>query len=247
LLGWMPENVPARINVGLCLASLGDQDAALGEYERAVELDPDAAIAVINLANLLIERNSRRQAHAKLAAYLFRHPANRAVLEVACGNLLAGEDFAAAAALLVRAIELEPGAADLLGWYAWVSCLGGQWEIAAEQASRAVRWDSTEPRARIALCATALHRGRNERAVEIAQGLASDGALADARVFDALCAALQTHARSQESDPWPYYVLCLACVATDRHDAARLAADEYKRRTSDAALHERVDALLAGP
>jgi len=68
--------------------------------------------------------------------------------------------------------------------------------------------------------------------------------LDQAALFDALCAALETHARARDDDPWPYFLLALACDATGRDRAAQGAVAAFKQRTDDPSLHERIDALL---
>jgi tetratricopeptide (TPR) repeat protein len=246
LLDWMPDNVPARINAGLSYSKLGDMQAALNQYEAALAIEPDAPIAVVNLANLQIELGNALLALDLFSSHLAGHPADRVVLNTACDFLITQRDFRSAAELMVRAIEHEPGAADLRGRYAWLSCLVGQWDVAGQEAARALQADPRETYARFAVAAVSLVGSDSEAAVRTVRGLMDEGTLSEAVKFDALCAALQTYAQANDADPWPYYLVGMACVATDRPEAARLAADEFKARTSDPALHARMDRVLDG-
>ena len=213
LLDWMPDNVAARTNVGLCLAASGNTDAARAMYEAVVRLDPDAKVAVINLAHLQVTAGHLEGALSTLEAYLGRH-AN------------------------------DAQAADAQGWYAWTALLADRGELADEQASRALQFDASTPPARIVRTVTALRADRPDDAIRSIEGLIADRLLADATLFDALTAALQSYSLAHDADPWPYYVLAQICNATGRHQAAHGAAQAFKRRTDAPRLHHRIDRLL---
>jgi len=85
LLDWMPENVAARVNAGLCYYHLGRVDEAANAYRAALAIDSYAGAAAINLANLLIEHDRPDEARGVLEAFLTGSPSSedaKAILAV---------------------------------------------------------------------------------------------------------------------------------------------------------------------
>ena len=58
----MPLNALIRFEEGLFLIHRGDKDAALADFQRAVELEPNYAAAWVNLGLLLREKGEKTQA-----------------------------------------------------------------------------------------------------------------------------------------------------------------------------------------
>ncbi len=56
LLSWMPENTTARINLGVAYAALGKIKEAMHAYQFVLRVDPENALARLNLAQLLFDK-----------------------------------------------------------------------------------------------------------------------------------------------------------------------------------------------
>lgn len=76
LLDWMPENVPARINLGVAYHFQGRDDRALVEYRTALRYDPLALTAAVNAAALYEAAGHVQHAMALWEEYTARDPAN---------------------------------------------------------------------------------------------------------------------------------------------------------------------------
>lgn len=74
LLDWMPENTIARTNLGLAHERLDDPGRAIEAYTTAIDRDPHAIVATINLANLQIRRNDLKAAVATMIRARRRAP-----------------------------------------------------------------------------------------------------------------------------------------------------------------------------
>ncbi len=245
MLTWMPDNVPALVNAGLCLSFLGKTDEAKARYEQAISLDPHEPVAVANLAGLLIAENNRPKAAYVLDLYLERAPTDRDMLDAACNNRIAIADYVAAANLLVRAMRVDGEAPDLCCRYAYVSCLAGQWEMVEDQLNRLANSGMKDPFCLIAECSLSLKDGKSVEAIALADRLREGGDLEKPYVYDALIKILEQRSSIAPEEPWPYYILCSACLATNQRDAAILAAEEFKRRCGDTSFIEKIDALLS--
>ena len=244
LLEWMPQLVPAHINAGICLATLGQPQRAMQHYRTALELDPSAAAAAMNLASLLSATGQVSQAAAQLDAFLQQNPHDRDPLLLAVELHVRASEHRQAALLLIQAMPAQSSSAELQGWYAWVSWLAGQWDVAAESAETALAIDPMQQRARMVQCALYQRQNRPEAAVAIVQALLAAGELSEASAFDAFAAVLQTYAGSHPEDPWPYYILALACQQTGRAQMVPFAVEECLKRTADPALRKRAQQLI---
>ena len=81
-----PNNVAARINLGVTLSQLGDAQGAAEQFEEAIRLEPGRVNAHYNLAILLAGQNSHEKAIAHLQSALAVDPNDMNV-----GSLLASE------------------------------------------------------------------------------------------------------------------------------------------------------------
>jgi hypothetical protein len=122
----------------------------------------------------------------------------------------------------------------------------GAWDDGQSAAQAAVAGGADVPVAWMVLSASRLLKGDHDSAESAMNALIEEKALQTPQLFDAFAALLQTVASQRPDDPWPYFFLCKACVAADQLDVAKLAAQEFKQRTSDEALHARIDSILAG-
>lgn len=74
LLDWMPENTIARTNLGLAYERLDELDRAEEAYATAIDRDPLAIVATLNLANLHVRRNDLDAAVATMIRARRRAP-----------------------------------------------------------------------------------------------------------------------------------------------------------------------------
>lgn len=107
-----PDSPRAHHNLGLALEKLGDRDAAMAAYRRAIELQPNHAFAHCQLGVLLLERGQAAEAMLALQAALAADPGYQ-VARVNLGRALAALGRVDEAMAEYRAVlAAEPGAVD---------------------------------------------------------------------------------------------------------------------------------------
>lgn len=143
-------------------------------FERAVELDPDYALAWVGLADALSLLLDYRHEHADDVLPRAGRAVRRALelepyLAEAYGALAAfrgaAGDRQAAEAALRRAIELQPSYAEAHNWLSWHCLVVGRAEEALESAMRAVALDPLSPEAVSNLALSHLVNGAPDKAV----------------------------------------------------------------------------------
>lgn len=246
LLEWMPQNVAARVNAGLCYEALDRNREANDAYRAAIAVDPDAFVPVMRLANLLIAQNQRGEAQQVLMTYLQHRPMHVNALAMSCLNLTVMGRERDAANLLARASHASADSQQLRGWYAWVSCAAGKLEIASRQISDVGPKEDRPSIMTIVEAILSLYDRSPQRAVELTESLARSGVCSDPMMFQALTILLERYSAVREDDPWPYYLLAQASIARGEGQMAKLAAGAFKDRTNDPVLMKRIDALVGG-
>ena len=107
-----PEAAKAHVVKGKSLVAEGRIDAAVAEFESALQLDPDAVEAHVQLANIAVIRGRPVEAERRFSALLDRYPDNGIVL-AAWGKLLAATGrIEPAEKVLRKAIEADPPSAE---------------------------------------------------------------------------------------------------------------------------------------
>jgi TolB-like protein/Flp pilus assembly protein TadD len=152
---------------GAALAAADDVEVSLALAQRAIEADPDDALA---MALLGWERILFRQDYAGLAlcSRAFElNPNNRAVLDLtAVAHLFAG-DLDECIACGMRALELSPGATDAymcLNHIASAHFQAGRFEEAAHWAQRSIDLEKALVFSHLFLAASYAHLGHIEEA-----------------------------------------------------------------------------------
>ena len=102
LAGW-PGYVPARVLLGEIREELGDREAALGAFRRAVADDPDAPLAAFRLGSTLLAAGRAGEAIPLLEAALERAPEAGAARAALARAVFAAGDRERAEAAAARA------------------------------------------------------------------------------------------------------------------------------------------------
>lgn len=240
-----PDSAAVRARLGSVLLAAGRTEEAAAELARAAELAPAYNPALLDLAqaNRVLGRvDDARRAYLQV---LENNPYDPSALAGLAELAIAAGDFDGALARLASAGRLVPGNTQIRALDAWTRFLAGDLRGAAAQVERTLAQSPDEPLAQMVALGLMLAQGDATRAITAAETLATTGRLADPALFDAYARVVETCAAHDPQNPWPYYLMVVACDATGRSEAAHVAADAFKSLNSDPQWHARVDALLA--
>jgi Tfp pilus assembly protein PilF len=109
-----PQDAGLHHVLGLTLTRLKRPDQALGEFQRAAELDPDRARYAYVYAVALHSAGRGGDAMTILKENLVRHPADRDTLQALIGFSRDSGDFAAALDYAERLARVVPGDRNLV-------------------------------------------------------------------------------------------------------------------------------------
>ncbi|MFQ5591835.1 MAG: tetratricopeptide repeat protein [Phycisphaerae bacterium] len=207
LLEWMPENVKARVNLGIVYNILGRTQEAITTYQEALKYDARSATAALNLAALYFTTGDLNR-----AAYWYEWAASMRLTSIE--QLAAVHDFFVSQQAPERAVALwselttrVPESADGRAYLAWARALAGEVEQARSEAEAVAQEDARAfPIALCTLAYSALAQGRFEAAAENTEALCElggQGAAARHRLLGGLAAVV----RDRPDDPWSF---CLA-------------------------------------
>jgi tetratricopeptide (TPR) repeat protein len=135
----VPGNAGAWNNLGIILAEKGDQQGAIGNYRRALEVAPTYAYAHYNLGNSLTTTGRYPEAVDQYEEALKYRPQDTSI-HFNLGNALAKEGRESEAAAQFReTLGIEPARAD--AWFNLADCLiqSGDLQQAADAYAHAVR------------------------------------------------------------------------------------------------------------
>jgi tetratricopeptide (TPR) repeat protein len=107
-----PDWIDARLELGDALAALGDMDGALEEYRRVLHRDPQATVAHLKIAMLLMAKRHWKEAQVALNTAVAQQPSHpQAHYALGLVRYSLG-DTAGAIEAFRRVIELKPDSAD---------------------------------------------------------------------------------------------------------------------------------------
>ncbi len=98
-----------HVNLGFVLQELGQTDAAVACYRRAIALAPDLAQAYVNLAGALHEQRDLPESLAAIRRAIELQPSDATLQASLAQTLRELGDLAGAEAVYRRALELQPG------------------------------------------------------------------------------------------------------------------------------------------
>lgn len=77
-----PQSAAIHYNLGFCLHECGEYDAAIKEFQAALQIDPKMSDCVINIANCYQMQGRAKEAVGWFEAYLKRNPGNVETQEI---------------------------------------------------------------------------------------------------------------------------------------------------------------------
>jgi tetratricopeptide (TPR) repeat protein len=243
LLAWMPENVGAWTNLGVCFVRQNRPQEAIDAYRRALERDPGAEAAATNLATLWVARNRLADAEQVLRDAIRATPGSR-VLHVAYHDVLVAlKRYDAAVELWARHIELAGRDPELVAWYAWSLALASRYAEAETAAREALNRDPGASLAGASLSLVALARGDPAEAVDHLARVLSVKERRPPSVGVQYLSALETYSGMRPEDPFPIYLATLVLLDQGQLDAARQGLATFKQMCPDEQWRNLADEL----
>lgn len=136
-----PDAKWAHNLIGLIRADAGDDDAAVEEFNAAIALDPNFAIARSNLGNTLIRRNDLAGARAQFEAIRRQNPKSVRAAEGFADIAAAAGNRAEAVRLLLEAAELDPESPRYFSKAGRIEMAAGNTDEAVKLLERALELD----------------------------------------------------------------------------------------------------------
>ncbi len=161
----VPGNAGAWNNLGVILAAAGDEDGAIADYRRALDLAPGFAFAHDNLGNSLAATGHPAEAEKHYGEALLSRPSDPSIHRGLAYALSLEKRPLAAAAEYREAIRLEPLGAE--GWAGLGASMvqAGNLPEAAEAYSRAVALRTDRARDRVDYGDVLVQLGRRPEAM----------------------------------------------------------------------------------
>jgi protein O-mannosyl-transferase len=229
LLDWMPENTVARTNLGLALEKSGDFDAAIRTYQTAIKNDPNALVAVVNLADLYRVTNRPTDAQELFSESMPTLGTNLAFLIAYHDFTLSTGQPAASLAAWERAVRRNPNAPDLRLWYCY-TLAQAQRTSDAERMLGELNRHPNRTLYSLAQTLVALQQNQPEAAVAAAREMLAIENPSPPDAKHRLTGDLQRFAETHADDPWPYFLTAMVLRAEGQPDVAGLAMAEFDRR-----------------
>jgi len=195
-IGVEPGSVEPLRWRGWVLERMGDRDAAIRDYQRALELDPGRAAVRLRLAELFLERNSPVDALPHLEL-LYKQTPDRPEVQARLGEcrFLRG-DHEESRRLLERAVERLPEDTAVLVHLAKLEQQEGRPGPAEQWARRALKVDPTDAEAEFTLAASLEAQGRRDEARAVREQCARHVAM-----LKRVAQVLHDDAEHSNSDP----------------------------------------------
>ena len=166
-----PDNPKAQYYLGVAKKNLGDVDAAISHYEKAIALDEKLMDAHINLGLLLLDKGDLKRAESELGVYLAASPDaadahfNYGLVQEAMDNLDKADEHYA------KAAELDPEDPSPLFGLGDLARKRGKPEAAVEMYEKARALDSNMPELLFIEGQTLIEMKESKRACEVLTSL----------------------------------------------------------------------------
>jgi len=235
----------------LATRRLGELFVAREKFQQAIQIDPQYALAYTGLADTLVLLSTHLEPESKTLLADAENAAGKALaLNPDLGEAhtsyglvreYMGDPAEVFEPYLRRGVELAPGSADALKWYANHLGQSGQNDLALEQLQKAVKLDPMSPIIRVNLATSLRIAGRQDealnhlrRALEIdPQFQAALSGLWDYGLVDEVLVATSRLYQSQRSDPSLTLGLVLGYLTLGDDQRAAQWADEVVRIAND--------------
>jgi tetratricopeptide (TPR) repeat protein len=103
-----PNDIEGMGVLGACLRANGEADESLGVLNRAIELNPDYAEALINRGLLRLSQENKTEALADLELAHGLKPYIKQIWDLVIGLKVEAQDYSDAILLLINMIEIDP-------------------------------------------------------------------------------------------------------------------------------------------
>lgn len=139
--GLRPNDPSPYVNIGKTLTSLGDLEAAAGQFSIAVRLDPSNATAYGDWGILLFHQQRWNEAITELRKAVALAPGDGVSWSVLFQAYLAVKDFQSARAVSAQIEHLSPPSADTFGTLGGLQAKAGDYPAAITNLQKALEID----------------------------------------------------------------------------------------------------------
>ncbi len=229
LLSWMPENVIARANLGVCLEWLNETSQAEQAYQEAIRRDRLAVTAIVNLASLYVRMDRLDDARRLFLEYFSDQHDNLAFL-------IAFHDYCErvhspghAANAFAAALSRDPDNRRLEAWAHYTAAKAGKLTAGGEAETLAA--DAGDVKAVVQLTQVLIGLGGNDNdaAITATASLIQLDQPDPVDALDRLLADLETFSLADSENPWPYLLSAMVLNSRGRHDVSQMAFAEFLR------------------
>lgn len=242
LLSYMPENWTAWTNLGVCQAKLGRPDRAVESYRTALSINPQAEIAALNLAGLLVAAGRGPEAAPILLRALAATP-DRPTLWTASDLLVDAGQIAAAGDLWAGLLRRESNAADAKCALAWALLLQQRWDDSRILLNECAGLLADDPILLAVQSMLALVGGDPGPAVKWVESAAQaeDGPLRE--MLPRMKQAVRSYGETHADQAWPYYLAGRILQIEGDHERGSLLIGEFRRLCSDTSCRKQAEDL----
>ncbi len=241
---WQADRAHARTNLGVCLASLGDIDGAIREYQTVLASEPGAVTAAVNLASLLSQVGRGHDAVRLLESAPLEAPREPVALATLVDALFTHGAFNKAGQLLsARPLSL-PDDAPVLARVAWLDALHGRWELVESRSAEALEVDPGQTLAAMGLSLSAMANAGMDRSIERLSAALQRKPHRPPEATNHMIAALSAYSSAHPDEPWPFYLAAMVLIDQANRDAARMSIDLFKQLSNDEVWKARAEEIL---
>jgi tetratricopeptide (TPR) repeat protein len=228
LLDWMPENHPARINLGVVWQALGRTPGAIEAYRMVLAQDRTNVTAAINLAQLYERLGNIGGARAIYETLVGSDLLSVDQALVVDDFFVSEGEFGRSVILWTNLARVYPESTQVAAFAAWAIAQAGDPQHARSKIAGLSEEARHSPQALATLTYADLALGEFETAMNHAEELCAKGeAGADAR--QRLLASLERFDSEKPDVPWTYALGARLLIASRRFEVAAVFIDLLER------------------